>query len=139
MKDKLFLALMEAFSIHEEQSRMIFQRLNLSTGQPKVLYILRLNQGCLQKELAEFCQVKQPTMTVLLTNMEKGGLIRKDKTIVSGGKSALRIYLTDYGQKVAEEVVENIEKLEEVGFKGFTEDEKMQLLEMLGRVAENLK
>lgn len=138
MKDKLFLALMEAYSMHAESSRMIFQKYNLSAGQPKVLYILNIKDGYLQKELAKICKVTQPTMTALLNNMEKQDLIRKEKILVSGGKRAYCIYLTEKGKEIANEVDKNIEELEHVGFNGFSDEERHLLLEMLGRVSENL-
>jgi DNA-binding MarR family transcriptional regulator len=40
-------------------------------------------------------------MTVLLNNMEKQDLIRKEAKLVSGGKRAYCIYLTEKGKEIA--------------------------------------
>ena len=44
-------------SAHAKRSQTIFERLNLSNAQPKVLYILRETDGYTQKELASICRI----------------------------------------------------------------------------------
>lgn len=139
MHDKIFLALLETSSAHSELSRSEFSKLMLTDGQPKILYILRRQDGYVQKELAEICGIKPSTLTVLLSKMEKINLIKKEKDIVSGGKRAFKIYLTDKGKDIANKVENIVEKMEERSFKGFSPDEKKQLLEMLGKISDNLK
>lgn len=138
MRDKVFLALLETSAAHANKSRQGFMRLNLSDGQPKILYILAGQEGCLQKELAEMCQIRQSTMTVMLEKLAEKDLIFKKKTLVSGGKGAFQIYLTDNGRIMAEKVIRLMEELESISMKGFTREEKILFLSMLGRVTENL-
>ena len=52
MTDKLFIALLNAYGAHSKISRNSFQKLGLSSGQPKILYVLKRNEGKLQKEIA---------------------------------------------------------------------------------------
>lgn len=139
MGKKLHTALLEVSAAHEKSSWAEFRKLDLSPGQPKVLARLRSQKGYLQKELAEFCHVEPATMAVLLANMQKKGLIRKETTHVSGGKRAYRIYLTEVGLQLAEKVAEIVQKVEERSYQGFAEEEKEQLVALLERVAENLK
>ena len=138
MKDKLFLALMEAQRAHGHLSLQGFQKLNLSEGQPKTLYILLRAEGCVQKELAEMARVRPASMTVLLDRMEKQGYILRKETRVSGGKRAYRVYMTAEGKAKARQVEELVEVLEERAFSGFSGEERNLLLQMLGRVADNL-
>ena len=138
MKNKIFLALLETQGAHAELARMEFQKMNLSEGQPKILYVLLKEEGCVQKELAGIAQVRPSTMTVLLDRMEKQGYIYREETRISGGKRAYKIFLSDEGKSLAHQVNELVEKLEERSFKGFSDEERKKLLEMLGRVAENL-
>lgn len=139
MKDiYLHVLLITASSLHRDRSRKQFQKLNLSEGQPKVLSILLAMEGCLQKELAEECHVKEATMTSLLQNMEKNDLILKRKDLVSGGKRAYRIFFTEKGRKMAQKVNNIVGKIEEESFKGFTNEEKEQFLGLFSRVVKNL-
>jgi DNA-binding MarR family transcriptional regulator len=138
VKDKLFLALLETSAAHAAKSREAFRNLNCTEGQPKVLYILKRGDGFMQKELAEICKIKQSTLTVLLSKMEHVGYIRKEAEVIAGGKRAFRVYLTEEGHKKADEIEEVVENMEEKSFSGMTEEEKKQLLNLLGKVAENL-
>ncbi len=135
---KIFLTMMETQALHQSHSRRGFARLNLSDGTPKILYILRENPGYVQKDLADRCKVKPSTMTVLLDRLEAEGLIYRETTHVSGGKSAKCVYLTEEGKKQAEDVEELMDGLEELSFKGFTDEEREQLFSLLNRVAKNL-
>ena len=120
-REKLFWALIKAQSAHAEASRKVFNSLGLTEGQPKILYLLRRNDGYVQKELAEFCGIRQSTLTVLLDKLEERNLIRKEKTYVSGMKRAYRIYLTEEGKEKAEELEVEVEKLEVQSYIGFSE------------------
>ncbi len=138
MNRKIFLTLMAAYAAHAKRSNDYYQTLDLTTGQPKVLYVLHKEEGFLQKDLAKVCKVEPPSMTVLLKNMEKKELIRREKVLVSGGKRAYRIYLTEKGRELAEKVDTNVEELEDISFQGFTEEERLVLLDLLERVTDNL-
>ena len=64
MREKFFLALLETQKAHWELSRKGFQKLELTDGQPKILYILLRREGCVQKDLAEVCRIRPSTLTV---------------------------------------------------------------------------
>lgn len=139
MYDKLFLALMGASAAHGEVSRRAFARMGLTEGQPKVLYILRRGDGLMQKELARLCGVRESTLTVLLRSCEDRGLIRRERQATLSGKSALFVTLTDEGRRTADTLEEAVESMEELGFRGFSAQERRTLLEMLSKVTKNLK
>lgn len=139
MTNKIFLALMETQAAHWTQSRKEFQKLSLSDGQPKILYILREFNGCVQKDLADMCKIKPSTMTVLLDRLEKEGYIEKSPVFVSGGKRAKGIFLTDTGRAMADKVYFLMEELEHKSLAGFSEAEKQALFLMLERITGNLE
>ncbi len=138
MTDKLFIALLNAYGAHSKISRNSFQKLGLSSGQPKILYVLKRNEGKLQKEIAELCSIEQSTMTVLIKKMEAQGWVRRETATVSGGKRAYFLFLTDSGRKVAQEIDYIVDLLEEKAFRYFSQTEKASLLEYLRRVERNL-
>lgn len=138
MKEQLIVALIQASSSHQKSCWAGFRTLDLSPGQPKVLSRLRHQEGYLQKDLAALCRVEPATMVVLLNNMEKKGMIRKEVDHVSGGKRAFRIYLTEEGRALAEKVDRVVEEVEVKAYEGFSQEEKEQLLSLLGRLTDNL-
>ncbi len=139
MKEKFFLALLETQKAHWELSRKGFQQLELTDGQPKILYILLRIEGCVQKELAEVCKIRPSTLTVALERMEKQGFIYKEERKLLGGKRAYGIFLTESGRRKARQVEELIETLEKKSLSGFSEQEQDMLFSYLARIRENLK
>ena len=138
MREILFLSLMDTQKSHWNRSRKGFQELDLSDGQPKVLYILRVMDGCVQKDLAKACDIKPSSMTVMLDGLEKKGYIRREETKVSGGKRAFRVCLTNEGKEMAEKVFWLMETIEDETFEGMTVEEQQQLFSLLKRVKANL-
>ena len=128
-----------ASAAHKKYCRQRFLELDLTEGQPKVLAVLSAMENCLQKELAEACRVEPATMTSLITKMEERGLILREREMVSGGKRAYRILLTEEGKQVAAAVKEIIHDAEQKCFDGFTQKEKEGFLKQFARIAENLE
>lgn len=139
MNQRFFTALVRAYNAHRKMTRSAIQEENLSDGYPKVLMNLSENPGCLQKELAEACRVEPATMTVLLRGMLKKGLVRKEETHVSGGKRALRIYLTEEGQAMADHTAKIYEETHAKALEGLSKKEIETLCKFLDRIAENLE
>lgn len=133
-----FVELMQTQNAHAEISRKEFVKLDLTTGIPRIIYILREFEGCVQKQLAALCGIRESSLTVLLKRLETLHYIRKEKVLVSGNKSAFSIYLTDAGRKKAEEVATLMTHLDQICLDGFSEEEQTALYSMLGRVRKNL-
>lgn len=138
-KKHLHEALIGCYTAHKRYCFQQFQKLNLTTGQPKVLSILFNNEGYLQKELAQRCHVEPATMTSLLNNMIKKGLIYKNMVYVSGGKRAYAIYLTKDGYDMALKVNKIIEDTEVISYQDFNNKDKQLLMDLLKRIQSNLE
>ncbi len=138
MAEKLFMTLIEAHNAHQRRGRQAFRRLGLTTGQPRTLYLLQQKDGVTQKELAKLCGIEPPSMTALLYRMEEKNLIWREKTLVSGGKRAFLVHLTEQGRQMAESVEQQVERMEEICLEGFSPEQRRDLLEALKRVTENL-
>ncbi len=138
MADKIFLALLETSAAHANRSREGFQKLDLTDGQPKILYNLAKGDGCIQKELAERCKIKPSTLTVMLAKLEERGFIYRKSLLVSGSKHACQVLLTEKGRDMVKKITDLVDSLEERTLRGFTDTEKRQLLDLLGRAADNL-
>ena len=139
MYDKLFLALMGASAAHAEASRAVFAELGLTAGQPKILYILRRGDGLVQKRLASLCGVTQPTLTGVLAGMEKNRLVRRERSSAEDCKTAVRVFLTEEGRRIADVLEERVEELEARGFAGFSDEERAEILETLCKITENIR
>ncbi len=139
MSTRLHTALIGCSAAHKKCSMHEFQKLGISTGQPKVLSILSQQEGFLQKDLAVRCHVEPATMTSILNNMSENGLIYRKRESVSGGKRAFSIYLTEKGHDMARKVNQIVDDIELISFQNFSEEEKQLLIQLLNRIQSNLE
>lgn len=65
-------------------------------GQPRILTILKENEGVTLSELSPLCNIGMPSLSVSLRNLQKSGLVRKE----GSGKNQ-KLFLTDSGREKA--------------------------------------
>lgn len=103
-------------------------------GQPRILTILKENEGVTLSELSPLCNIGMPSLSVSLRNLQKSGLIRKD----GSGKNQ-KIYLTESGREKALLFHEQIDSF----YKGFLEflgpESSQQLNDSLQQFDDYLK
>lgn len=139
MKKRFHKLLIGTYNLHYKKSTSQFGALGLSPGQPKILETLKQLDGCMQKELAEACEVEPATITSILPSMERNDLIKRDTVVYDTGKRALSVSLTDKGKCKGREVEGIVDEIEELSFRGFTDEEKETFLSMLERIYVNIK
>lgn len=125
-------------SAHRKYNVVSYLEMGLTTGMPKILFILSEKEGYLQKDMAKICGIEPATLTTLLASMVEKDLVWKKTLHVSGGKRAFGLYLTDHGREVSKEVCRIIDESEVKSFEGFTPEEKLTFMEMMNRISENL-
>ena len=107
----------------------ILQVLNLAgQGQPRILKELREHGIMNQKELADACLMDVTTMSRTLDRMEKDGLLKRENNPAS--RRSWNVLLTDCGHEKADEVIKIFNKVDDVIFKGFSEEEIKMLSSM---------
>lgn len=132
--DVLFVHLMHQYTTMGYKK---FMNLGVHPGQLPVLKILSQEEGASQKELAERIHVKPPTITVTVQRLEKAGMVRREADWLDQRKS--RIFLTDKGKEVVDEILEICRESEKALIEGFSEEELDQLRGYFLRMIENLK
>lgn len=123
---------------HYKKSSSQFSALGLSSGQPKVLEKLKQLESCTQKDLAKACEVEPATITSILPSMERNDLIKREAIVYEAGKRAISVSLTEKGRAIEGEVARIFDEVEELSFKGFTEEEKETFLSLLERIHRNI-
>ncbi|MCQ2497011.1 MAG: MarR family transcriptional regulator [Lachnospiraceae bacterium] len=136
--DSFHVGLIQLYGAHKKFNTDRFAELGLTTGQPKIITVLALHEGCMQKELAKRCAVEPATMTVLLANMEKKELIRKETILSPGGKKAYAVYLTEKGKEISRKVDDIVQEAENIAFDGISEKEKGKFIAMMQKISKNL-
>ncbi len=124
-------------SSHRNIIESRFREKGLYFGQPPLLKYLSENKNATQKEIADFLHVSPPSVATSLKRMEEAGLVVR----VENKKDARRntIKLTKKGKELVEYADNMFMYVDDVTYRGFTEEELEILISFLERMNDNLK
>lgn len=122
---------------HQNLLQELLQDYELYPGQPPLMFSLEREPGRSQNELAKELSIQKATLTVMLNRMEKTGLVRRESD--ARDQRISRIFLTDKGRGLLVRLQRTLDVLEEQAMKGFNEEEKQVMTELLARIEKNLK
>lgn len=105
-------------------------------GQIPILLFLGDHTDVTQKEIANEINVKPPTVNVMVSRMEKAGLLSRKPD--EKDQRATRIYLTEKGLKLRTQIVKRLKMNENHVFDGFDTAEKCLLRRFLIQVIQNI-
>lgn len=112
------------------------EMLGLYPGQPSLLHHLVQQDGPSQTELAELMHITTPTLTRMITRMEKAGFVSRVPDPLD--QRATRIYLTPLG-KITQEKAEQLRfEMDAILTSGFTPEELPQVENILSHLLDNL-
>jgi DNA-binding MarR family transcriptional regulator len=131
--DRLFA---EICRLKHGRVHTLYEALGLYRGQPRMLRVLWDQEGLTHTELSRQLQVQPATITKMLQRMEKAGFVvrRHDPD----DQRVSRVYLTQSGRAVRDDVQQVWRRLEEEAFAGFTEEEGVLLRQFFLRIRANL-
>lgn len=135
-KGTLHMTLIRLNKTHRRRTHEEFSKIGLTIGQPKILDFLSENSGCIQKELSESCNIEPATVTSILANMEKAELIYRAQN--SKDRRILNVFITEKGKDAQREVEKIFNLIDEECFKGFSEAERIQAINILNRLYVNI-
>lgn len=122
--------------LHHLRVHQLLESLNVYRGQPQVLHALWQEEGLSHSELACRLHVTPATLSRMVHRMKKAGLLvcRTDPS----DQRVSRIFLTEAGRAIKQDIDRVWLQLEEETFAGFTPDERAHLASHLERMIENL-
>jgi DNA-binding MarR family transcriptional regulator len=130
---ELLQSLAEIIKFIHLRSYHTLNDMQIYPGQPKLIMLIKENEGITQRELAEKNFVTPSTITGMLSKLEvKNYIYRVPDTI---DKRIMRVYLTPEGQTFAIHANEFINSMIEQIFDGIDDEE----LETLQRLSQKLK
>lgn len=101
------------------------------------LIMLYRHDGCSQKEMAQWLRIKPPTVNVSIQRLEKSGVVerRHDET----DRRIARIYLTEEGKNILQEILEDVEETEKIMFGNFSDTELCLLRRFFEQILKNME
>lgn len=108
----------------------------LVKGQAHLLTLIRDNDGCTQKDLANAVGVRYSSMSERLNKLEKNGYIYRE----TDGENLKfkRIYITPNGKTAVVQCRRILRELDEALYKGFTKKDKKQLENYFEKMVKNI-
>jgi len=115
---------------------MLLDKIGMYPGQPFLLFALLHLDGQSQKDLAGKLNIKAPTMATMVKRMEKSGLVERRQD--GQDQRISRVYLTEKGKAVCEQLIEIKKNIDAETFHNFTEEEQILLRRLLMQIRDNL-
>lgn len=109
---------------------------DIGSGQHDFLYVISNNEGISQKELSDSLKIGKATTAKAVKNLMKSGYINREKDIKD--KRFYKLYLTEKGRAIKPLVNSTFQELIEVYSKGFTVEERIQVLKVLEKILDNV-
>jgi len=114
-----------------------FREKGIYFGQPPILKYLSENENSTQKEIADYLHISAPSVATSLKRMEEAGLVVRLENKKDARKNTLK--LTRKGRELVEYADNMFLYIDDVTYKGFSEEELDMLVSFLERMNNNLK
>ena len=109
---------------------------NMGSGQCIVLAALYDKNGTNLKQISDYLKIDKSTITKAVQKLESEGYIRRE--IDETDKRSYKIFLNQKAMKIEAELFEVIRKWEDMLMFGISENERVIILELLDKMAENV-
>lgn len=110
---------------------------HLAPEQNLIMMLLWEKEGLMQNQLAEFLNKDKTNITRMAFSLEKKGLVNRMNC--KDDRRSVRLYLTEMGKKLGEEVLPIIEKFNETVCNGITKEELSLLEKVLAKINQNVQ
>ncbi len=113
-----------------------FREKGIYFGQPPILKYLSEHNDATQKEIAEFLHISPPSVATSLKRMEESGLVVR----LENKKDARRntVKLTKKGKELQNFAENTFMRIDDIAYKGFTEEEMDLMVTFIERMNTNL-
>jgi DNA-binding MarR family transcriptional regulator len=101
-----------------------------------VLCVVAKQDGLNQSEIAEQLSVQGATVTNMLQHLEEAGLVARRRD--PEDNRLVRVYLTETGRQKEKSINEQFGNMQELIFKGISEEERVILRRWLQQIVMNI-
>lgn len=130
-------------SIHKTDLRLTnfvkvkLEPFNIAPEQNLIMMLLWEKDGISQHELVEILDKDKTNITRMASNLESKGFITREHC--TEDRRSVRLYLTEEGKKLRDNVIPITEEFNELVTKGISEEEISQLKLILSKIDKNVQ
>ena len=122
--------------LEHARAHELLEELGLYRGQHRILRALWKQDGLTHTELGAHSHVRPATITKTIQRMEKAGLVERKHD--AEDQRVSRVYMTEAGRALQEDVERTWRRLEDEIFADFTLEERVLLRRFFLQMRENL-
>jgi len=123
--------------MRRSKHRAMPENKDIHRGQIHLLFVISQNNGVIQRDLADMIDMRPPSLTEKLANLEKHSLITRKQD--EKDRRIMHVYLTDEGRSVIDGFVQANNKLSSCIFDCLTEEEIETMLVLVNKINTNLE
>lgn len=127
----------EASYLYAEFICKELERVGMRYSYRHIMKPLMENDSLTQLQLVNITGLKAPTISITLRNMEREGIVRREKNDTD--RRETHVFITDKGKKMYAKVLTILDKAEKTMLKGLTEKELKSMRTVLNKMSANLK
>lgn len=131
-------AVNEASYLYGEFVCRELDRIGMKLSYRHILRPLMEHDSLTQLELANITGLKAPTISISLRNMERDGIVRREKKADSDRRET-HVYITDKGRKMYSRLLEALDKAEKTMLRGLNDKELNAMRKVLNKMIANFK
>ncbi len=128
--------MVQASKAYRQRSANVLAELSLHPGQDQILKALADQDGQTMGSLAQALSVQPPTITKMVARLGAQGLVDRRPSLDDGRSS--RVFLTDKGRNLIDELDSRLKRMERDALKGFSDKDRKRLRKALRQLEENL-
>jgi len=122
---------------HHHRAHTYLIKEGITQGQPRILDYLWEHDGSIQREIAESCHLEPATITSIIFNMEKAGMVERRQN--PADRRVVCVWLTNKGREARKTTKKIFDMIEKESFEGFQEQEIKQMKDLLKRMLDNIR
>lgn len=113
------------------------ERIGMRYSYRHVMKPLMENDSLTQLELVKITNLKAPTISITLRNMEREGIVRREKN--DNDRRETHVFITDKGRKMYAKVLTTLDKAEKIMLKDVDDKELNTMRTILDKMCGNLR
>ena len=112
------------------------EKIGMRSSYRHVMQPLMENESLTQLELVRMTKLKAPTISITLRNMEREGIVRREKN--DRDRRETHVYITEKGVEMFHQILASLKNAEEIMLAGITRDELDYSRRIIDKMCANL-
>lgn len=129
-------SLNEAASLFAGYVGETLEAIGMRASYRHVMQPLMEQDGVTQLELVNTTGLKAPTISITLRNMERDGIVRREKN--DNDRRETHVFITDKGREIYKQAVAAYEEAEKLMLSGMSDKELEAVVELMAKMSANL-